>query len=335
MSDNTSNQTISKTGELEEQVVIYSRAVCGLYSRMLSYACCVTDANKADYMELRSLVSQVYADDNIGLDLNMRMRDGSKKETILTNLEREYKETCLIYKDSYRTALNIYFENELESSFEGNTLQDPYEQKAFHALLQQAGKRVFTQLAASALSGSTEAQLLLGKSFFLGWGTPVDLDEGRRWIKTAAESGNAQALLYAGMAEETYHNRITGFRLNPDSTSYYEAAYAAGNHEAAYALYRFNRYHLSDQGSRRAEKVWLRRGCEDKDAYCLYERETVPKTAWAPGNVRNAADWIRAAAGYKEPDAFLLLARLFERGHAGLKADSEKAAECLRTAENL
>lgn len=328
-------KSVSTTSEIEDKIMIYARAVCGLYERMLRYARCVTDAKVYDYTEMRALANTVYATDELGFDLKRRLKDGSKREKILTDLEKDYKNTCLIYKDLFAASLNTCFENELEADFEGNTFPDPADRSAFEALRRQAGQRVFGQIAACALEGDPHFQLLLGKSYFLGWGTRVNTEEGLRWIERAADTGENQALLYAGLAEETVHHRQTGYRFNPESADRYEAAYESGNSTAAYALYRFNKYHLSDYSSVRAAKKWLRRGKEDENVYCNYTIQKPPKTAWAPGNVKNALDWVRAAAAFKEPEAFLLLANLYGKGHAGLEKDDAREEECLYTAIQL
>lgn len=335
MADASSGKALSRTGEMEEQIEIYSLAVCGLYDRMLSYAGVVHDTDRTNYMEMRSLVNHVYATDKFGFNLRKKLSDGSKRETILQALENEYKNTCILYKDAYFHALNRNFENELNPEFDGNTLPDMNDRLAFSALRKQAGNRVHSKIVQMAASGDIDAQILAGKSYFLGWGTPVDLDEGMHWLSLASKSGDARALLYTGLGYETVHQLTTGFRLNPESISYYEAAYAAGAPEAPFALYRYYRYHLSDRTSRPSARKWLRRGREEGCVQCLYSKYEKPEQDWAPGNVTATVDWIRAAAALKEADAFTLLGKLYQKGHAGLEKNEERAAECLDAATQL
>lgn len=331
----TNPNTLSITSEIEEKISVYARAVCGLYERMLNYANCKTQINPDDYSAMRNEINLVYNTDEIGFDLETRLRDGSKREQILSDLEEDYKRTCLIYKDLFAESLNIEFENELEPDFAGNTFPDPEDQKSFESLLENTGKRVFAQILKNAADDDPYYQLLAGKCFFLGWGTRPDMEKGLEWIKRAAESGDSDALLYAGMAEETVHFNQTGYRFNPESLAYYEKAYDAGNPEAAYALYRFNSYHMTDYSSIRAAKRWLRRGLEDNSIYCSYINFKKPKGPWAPGNVKNAYDWVCAAAIFKEPEAYELLADLYGKGHAGLIQDKSREEECLEMVEQL
>lgn len=325
----------SLTNVQEDKIMTYARALTGLYERMLNYARVNTQSNPSDFSLMRRLVNLVYSTEDIGFDLAQRLTDGSKRDQILDDLEDEYKRTSLIYKDLFPESLNIFFENELEASFEGNSFIDPSDSRAFNNLLDQVGERVFAQILAKAIEGDPYYQLLLGKCYFLGWGTKVNIEEGLSWIKKSAESGDPDALLYAGLAEETYHNKLTGYRLNPESIKYYQEAFKKGNPEAAYALYRFNKYHLTDYASVRAAKKWLRRGLEEGSVYCNYVDRKKPDQPWAPGNIKNAYDWVRAAASFKEPEAFILLANIYNYGNAGLKPDKGRQQECLYMAERL
>lgn len=325
----------SLTNSQEEEIMIYARALSGLYERMLNYAKVNTQLDPSDFSQMRKLVNLVYATEDIGFDLSRRLTDGSKRDQILDDLEQEYKKTSLIYKDLFPQSLNIFFENELEASFEGNDFMDPADSRAFNDLLDKVGTRVFAQILAKAIEGDPYYQLLLGKCYFLGWGTEVNIEEGLAWIKKAAESEDPDALLYAGLAEETYHNKLTGYRLNPNSVKYYEEAFKKGNPEAAYALYRFNKYHLTDYASVRAAKKWLRRGLEEGSIYCSFVDRKNPSRPWAPGNIKTAYDWVRAAASFKEPEAFTLLANIYNYGNAGLEPNKERQDECLYMAEQF
>ena len=335
MADSSAAKVLSRTGEMEEQIEIFSLAVCGLYDRMLKYAGVVHDTDRTNYMEMRSLVNHVYTTKDFGFNLRKMLSDGSKRETILTALEKEYKSECIIYKEAFFDSLNTCFENELNPEFDGNTLPDMEDRLAFSALRKQAGARVHRSLVALAAGGDIDAQIIAGKSYFLGWGVPVDLDEGMHWLTLASKSGDGRALLYTGLGHETVHYLTTGFRLNPESISCYEAAYAAGAEDAPFALYRYYKYHLSDRTARPSSKKWLRRGCEEGCIPCLYLKYERPEKAWAPGNVRAAVDWIRAAAALKEPDAFTLLGKLYQKGHAGLEKNEARAADCFSAALQL
>ncbi len=334
MNQNSSNN-LSSTTATEDKILLYARAVSGLYERMLNYAKVVTDVSPANFNDMCKLVNLVYARDDLGFDLNKRLSDGSKRENILKDLEDEYKNISLKYKELYSKALNDYFDNELEADFIGNALPDPIDQTSFKMLLDQAGERVFAQILAKAQEGNPIFELLLGKSYFLGLGTKVNTEEGLKWIRKAAESEDPEALFYAGLAEETVINDQTGVRLNPDSVKYYKASFEKGNPEAAFALYRYYQNYNNDYASIRESKKWFRRGIEENSIYCNYIDEKIPKENWAPNNLKTITDWIKAAAMFQEPDAFALLSRLYGKGHSGLIKDQEKEAQCAEYAQHL
>lgn len=336
MAEPNNIKTLSSTSAMEEKVELYALAVCGLFDRMLSYAGVVHETNRDNYMEMRALVNHIYSGYSFGFNLRKKLSDGSKRETILAALENEYKQECAIYKEAFFESLNANFENELNAQFDGNTLPDMNDRLAFSALRKSAGKRVHSKLVSLAAEGSVEAQLQAGKNYFLGWGTPVDFDAGLHWLGKAANAGDAEALLYLGLAYETVHDVTTGYRLNPESIKCYEAAYAKGNPMAPYALYRFYKNHLTDKPSRSSAKKWLRRGKEEGCIPCLYSDESLrPDKPWALGNTRNAVKWIEAAASLGEVDAFRLLETLYTTGRAGLEKNEEKAEECAMRALEL
>lgn len=335
MSEINQSNNSSTTNEIEDKIMLYARAVSGLYERMLNYAGVETSVEPSNFNEMQRLVNKVYGTDSIGFNLDQRLRDGSKRENILKDLEEEFKQNSLEYKELFSQGLTNYFENELEADFIGNTFPDPEDRDAFEKLLKNIGSRVFAQILAKAIDGDPYFQLLLGKSYFLGWGTAVNPEEGIKWIREAAKSKDSEALYYAGLAEETITNQQTGVRLNPDSVNYYIESFENGNPEAAFALYRYYKNYNQDYSSIKESKKWLRRGLEENSKYCSYVNQKQPKTSWAPNNILNIFDWIRAAAIFQEPEAYVLLAKLYKNGHAGLEQDHDKEMECLRIAGQL
>lgn len=335
MHENSKEKVLSSTSEMEEKVEIYSLAVCGLYDRMINYAGVVHETDRSNYMEMRAMVNFVYATDHYGFNLRKKLSDGTKRETILKALEEEYKETCKVYKDDYLFTLKKNFEHALDADYDQNTFPDMEDRLAFAALRKSVGKRVHSKIVSLAAEGSTKAQILAGRSYFLGWGTPVDVDAGLHWLDTATKSGNGEALLFLGLGYETVCDLETGYRLNPETIKCYEAAYAAGEPEASFALYRYYLDHLSDRTAKSSAKKWMRRGQEEGSVMNLYfspDEEKRPKKPWVNLNTRNALDWVKAAAALEEPDAYTLLASLYEKGHAGFEKNEEKAEECRKTA---
>ncbi len=70
-----------------------------------------------------------------------------------------------------------------------------------------SGKRAYAQrdyatalkeFTAAAEQGNAEAQLIVGKMYMLGQGTPKDLDRAIRWFKAAAAQGDLDAEFFLG-----------------------------------------------------------------------------------------------------------------------------------------
>lgn len=320
----------------DEQIGIYSEAVIALYKRLLDYACVTYDEN-GDYATFLKLVNTVYYNgrDLIGHDLETMRSSGYSEERILSVLEADFKQTALVFKKRYAEVLQYNFENELDAQKRGiNILPDARDQHAFENLLEKRGVQVFTQVATLASQGDISAQVLLGKMYFLGWGTKVGQEEGLFWFKKAAESENGVALFYAGMAHEFMTYEETDVHLNARSCEYYRKALRAGYTEAAYALYRyFTRYVSGKTGQIRA-KQWLKKGIELGSLYCLYEtcEGADPAHHWTLNNTKNIVDLIRAAAHFGMPEAVELMGDLYLQGHAGLSVDYEKAESMMQRA---
>lgn len=331
---NNNNQT-SITSEIEDKILVYARAVSGLYERMLDYASVKADFDPSDYKQMRRLVNLVYGTDDIGVDVEKRLKDGSKRENILIDLEDEFKEKSIGYRDLYSKALVSYFENELEPDFVGNAFQDPLDQAVFKLMMEHIGPRVFAQILTKALDGDPVYQLLLGKCYFLGWGTEVDKEKGYNWIKKAAETDDSEALYYAGLAEEMLTNDQTGIRLNPESAELYKKSFYKGNPEAAFALYRYYKNYSDENWSKKESEKWFQKGLDSGSVYCNYLKEIKPENNWAPNNVLNLFDWVCAAASFLEPDALVFLSKLYGKGHAGLEVDPKKERECLAIARQI
>lgn len=313
---------------IEEQVEIYTEAVIELYKRLLDHACVVFDPEIKDYNYFWQMVNIVYYRKNLPLGPNLEelYRKNTDQEQLLQILEKTYKDICVIYKGRYNKVLAYSYDNELNSEARiVNSLPDPADCFAFEKLLKNYGQRVFEKVSDLAAAGDISAQVLLGKSHFLGWGTPVGLDEGMFWLKKAAESGNGAALFYAGRACEYVMRLETGVCLNTESADYYHAALADGFTEAAYALYRYYKSYVSGKNGAFRAKKWLKKGKELGSAYCLYEEYQKPEGCWATNNVKSVVDWIKAAAHFGISDAMELLGDLYLKGHAGLKVDFDKA----------
>lgn len=311
---------------------IYLRALTGMFEKMLKYANCNHQADPSNFKVMKDMVNQIYATEELGKGVFEKLERGFSKDIILNDIEREYKDLSIKFKNLYKDSLNSYFENELEADFSGNNFANPQDKLAFEILKKQVGSRVFAQILAKAVQGDSYYQQLLGKSYFLGWGTPVNIHKGLNWLKIAAESGDPETLLLAGIAEETYSFNQTGLRLNENSVNYYKQAYEKGNPDAAYALYRYYKNYLSSYASIRESRKWFNRGIEDGSKYCQYIEELPPKENWVPRNIKNVLDWIKAAAEFKEPDAYLLLSNLYGFGNAGLEQDKELELEYLQLA---
>lgn len=323
----------------EEQIDLYGKAVIALYKKLLDYAHITYDP-AGDYAYFYRLVNTVYytGKDMVGHDIKALEDAGLGAEHILATLEADYKAICLVFKKRYIEVLKTCFENELnaENRFV-NILPDEADQRAFENLVNARGVQVYTKVSNLAAEGDVSAQVLLGKMYFLGWGTKVGQAEGLFWFKKAAESGNGVALFYAGMAHEFMAYEETDVYLNAKSCEYYHAAVNAGYAEAAYALYRYyKRYVAGKTGQFRAKK-WLKTGLELGSLYCQYEMgDGVSADArWTVNNTKSIVDMIRAAAHFGIPEAIELMGDLYLQGHAGLSVDFEKAESMMEKAATI
>ena len=323
------------TYTMDEWVEIYSEAVIGLYKRLLDYARVVYDPESKSYSYFWQLVNSAYYLDGqvIGHNLDEMIGCQWDNKKILETLENDYKTLCVIFKDRYVDVLRASFQNELNAeAIHYNTLPDPKDREGFEKLLFSHGAKVFKNVSDLAGSGDISAQVLLGKMYFLGWGTKVGAEEGLYWFKKATESGNGAAFFYAGMAHEYMTCSETGVNLNAESCELYHEAMNAGFTEAAYALYRYyGRYVSGKTGMFRAKK-WFNKGIELGSVYCQYEICQAPEDRFATNNVKTVVDWVKAAAHFGVPDALELLGDLYLQGHAGLKVDFEKAESLMEKA---
>lgn len=323
------------TYTMDEWIEIYSEAVIGLYKRLLDYANIVYDPKSTDYNYFWQLVNVAYylEGESIGHNLDDMLCCQWESEKILETLEDDYKSICILFKDRYTNVVRESFGNELNAAAKCyNTLPDPRDREGFERLLKRSGTQVFKQVSELAENGDVSAQVLLGKIYFLGWGTKISTEEGMYWFKKAAESGNGAALFYAGRAHEYMIYSETGITLNASSCDYYHEALNAGFTEAAYALYRyFNRYVSGKTGMFRAKK-WLNKGIEMGSFYCKYEINERPESRFTTNNVKTVVDWIKAAAHFGVADALELLGDLYLQGHAGLSVDIEKAESLMEKA---
>ncbi|MEG0377266.1 MAG: hypothetical protein RR614_02200, partial [Eubacterium sp.] len=190
---------------IEEWVEIYSEAVIELYKRLLDYACVAYNSKEKNYTYFWRLVNAVYYKENkpLGHNLEEMLDKRVDKKLILQLLETDFKDISLIFKQRYADVLQNSFENELNAASTSiNTLSDKNDREAFEKLLKQHGEKVFRNVSDLAFEGDISAQVLLGKMYFLGWGTKVKSEEGMRWFEKAAQSGNGAALFYAGRGYE-------------------------------------------------------------------------------------------------------------------------------------
>ena len=313
---------------IEAQAETYTEAVIELYKRLLDYARVVFDPEIKDYNYYWQMVNIVYYRKNIplGPNLDELHRKGTATDQLLKILENTYKDICLVYKGRYNAVLAYSFDNELNAEAKiVNSLPDPEDRYAFEKLLQNYGQKVFEKVSDLAAAGDISAQVLLGKMHFLGWGTPVGLDEGMFWMRKAAASGNGAAMFYAGRACEHIMRLETGVVLNGESADFYHGALAGGFTEAAYGLYRYYKSYVSGKNGAFRAKKWLKKGKEMGSVYCLYEDYQKPEGCWATNNVKSVVDWIKAASHFGISDAMELLGDLYLKGHAGLKVDFDKA----------
>lgn len=307
---------------------LYLRALSGLYERMLKFAKCNYQINPNNYETMRQLVSKVYAISEFGFDTET-IDNSTNLRKLLQAIEKDFKQLSITYKNLFKHALNAYFENELLSSFPGNSLANPKDNQQLEELKEKSGGRIFAQILAKAVQGDPYYQALLGKSYFLGLGTKVNPRKGLNWIKIAAESGNPEFLLLAGIAEETYHYLQTGLRLNENSLDYYKKAYEKGNIDAAFAIYRYYNNYLSDYASKRESKKWFNRAIEENNIYCRYLNDEEIEETWTSRNTANILEWIKAAADFGEPIAFDILINTYINGNCGLEPNLDIAQDYL------
>ena len=164
------------TYTMDEWVEIYSEAVIGLYKRLLDYARVVYDPESKSYSYFWQLVNSAYYLDGqvIGHNLDEMIGCQWDNKKILETLENDYKTLCVIFKDRYVDVLRASFQNELNAeAIHYNTLPDPKDREGFEKLLFSHGAKVFKNVSDLAGSGDISAQVLLGKMYFLGWGTKV------------------------------------------------------------------------------------------------------------------------------------------------------------------
>ncbi|MEG0310347.1 MAG: hypothetical protein RR604_05515, partial [Eubacterium sp.] len=286
---------------IEEWVEIYSEAVIELYKKLLDYACVAYNSEEKKYTYFWRLVNAVYylQGKPVGHDLDQLIELKIDKKEILQILETDYKEICLIFKQRYSEVIKNSFENELNVNAKKiNTLSDENDRIAFEKLLKNHGDKVFKNVSDLAYDGDISAQVLLGKLYFLGWGTRVKTEEGIIWFEKAAESQNGAALFYAGRGHENTMCFETGVCLNSKSCDYYHEALAAGYTEASYALYRYYKRYVSGKTGQFRAKKWLNKGLEMGSIYCHYEIAERTDEHWATNNVKTVVDWIKAAAHF-------------------------------------
>lgn len=185
----------------------------------------------------------------------------------------------------------------LDSDFLGGYPTLEMEEEAFLSLKEAAGFFVFP--ADKELSEIlAEAKMRLGVCYFQGTGTEVNISEGIRWMREAAEGGNDVAQNNMGIIYKD------GQGVNPDSRAaimWFRKAAEQGNPEAQFNL-----------------------GC------CLIDTEfnTEPLT---DEMVREAYDYACASVEQGYTHAYFLL-EIFYRTGTYVRKDIKKAYECLKIA---
>lgn len=154
-----------------------------------------------------------------------------------------------------------------------------------------AAEKTFPELLYGAEQGDRAAMLGAGFAYYLGDGVERDCYEARRWLKSAAEAGEVEALYLLGSMDDEGR---CGIAQAESAVEFYRRAAEKGHAGARYRL---------------GELYRTGRGVDpDTDA---------------------AFKLLETAAGQGEPRAFCSLARLHAKG-GGVQVNRQKALRWLR-----
>lgn len=297
---------------IDDWIAVYSKAMVGLYKRMLRYANQpFAESGKADGY-YGAMARTIYGDD-YHTDVGELVATMADKRSVLTVIEGDYKRIATSYKKRYAQVLGDYFEHELDGQAENyNNFADPADVAVFNGLVAEHGAGVAALVTKEALGGNLWAKTLMGKISFLGWGVPIDQEKGLDWFKQAADGDFGEALYYAGKASDFITYTDAGVPLNSDSLGFYYAAFDKGWGPAAYALYKHYSYYLAGKTGSFKAKKWLDIGLKNRIPYCLYEVEEGFPGEFMTNNMKNIGDWLLAAAQLNAPGAKELYLKYFD-----------------------
>jgi len=149
----------------------------------------------------------------------------------------------------------------------------------------------FEQASLAVQKGDPEAEFYLGKAYFTGQGTPVDLAKALEWYRKAADQGNAKA-------------------QNNLASMYFQGKGVKKDNAEAAKWYR----KAAEQGAALAQTNL---------GTLLEEGKGVPK------NCTEAAQWLEKAANQGQVEAAFRLGQLYFDGGDGFAQNYAKAAQWL------
>ena len=167
-------------------------------------------------------------------------------------------------------------------------------------------------LRKSAQQGNADAQYLLGKCYFNGWGVTEDESQAAAWWRKAAEQGYAEAQCALGIC---YSNGIGVTQDYTQAVAWYRKAAEQGNADAQYLLGEcyYNGWGVTQDYTQAA--VWWRKAAEKGYAeaqcslgMCYHNGEGVTK------DYTQAFAWWRKAAEQGNADAQCALGFCYDFG---------------------
>lgn len=77
-----------------------------------------------------------------------------------------------------------------------NKLGDPQTSLSYHPLDQVEFDTMMAQYHTDAKKGDSEAQVMLGMAYSVGYGIPQNIEAAEYWLKKALAQGNQDSLIY-------------------------------------------------------------------------------------------------------------------------------------------